>query len=167
MAPQSLQKLGRDGRGPHQWLCTGASSLKELTSHTHRLRGAASGGITSSPTWKSGTWWQHGLTPKSERRYWKVPLRLDVGLKKPLAGADSNSCTVPKNLQKVEKDGRALIDGCAQLLNDFQLIFQLQQNLFPPHAPASSIHDPNTYHKQGPLQPIGGRANPQKTHKKL
>ena len=105
-----------------------ASSLRELTSPTHRLRGAASGGITSSPTWKSGNWWQHGLTRKSERRYWKVPLRLDVGLKKPLAGADSNSCTVPKSLQKVEKDGRARIDGCAQLLNDFQLLFRCSRN---------------------------------------
>ena len=58
---------GRDGWGPHLWLRTRASSFRELTSPTHRLRGAASGGITSSPTWKGGNWWQHGLTPQSER----------------------------------------------------------------------------------------------------
>ena len=83
-----------------------ASSLRELTSPTHRLRGAASGGITSSPTWESGNWWQHGLTPKSERRCWKVPLRLDACLKKTLAGTTSNNCMAPKTLQIVGKDGR-------------------------------------------------------------
>ena len=40
-----------------------ASSLRKLTSPPLRLRGAASGGSTSSPTLRSGNWWQH--LPKS------------------------------------------------------------------------------------------------------
>ena len=135
-----------------------ASSLRELTSPTHRLRGAASGGITSSQTWKSGNWWQHGLTPKSERRCWKVPLRLDVGLKKPWAGTDSNSCMVSNTLQKVARDGRGPHRWLLTVAQRFPTPFQLQQNLFPPHDPASSFHDPNTYHKQGALQHISGSA---------
>ena len=135
-----------------------ASSLREPTSPTHRLRGAASGGITSSPTWKSGNWWQHGLTPKSERRCGKVPLGLEVGLKKPLAGTDSNSCMVSNTLQKVARDGRGPHRWLLTVAPRFPTPFQLQQNLFPPHAPASSIHDPNTYHKQGALQHISGSA---------
>jgi hypothetical protein len=134
MVPKSLQKVGRDGRGPHLWLCTGASSLRELTSHTHRLRGAASGGITSSQTWKSGNWWQHGLTPKSERRCWKVPHRLDVGLKKPLARTDSNSCMVSNTLQKVARDGRGPHRWLRTVAQRFTTPFQMQQKLFLPRS---------------------------------
>ena len=121
-----------------------ASSLRELTSPTHRLRGAASGGITSSPTWESGNWWQHGLTPKSERRCWKRPLRLHVALRKLLAGTDSNCYVVPKSLQKVERDGRGSHRWLRQVAQRFPTLFS---------AAASSFHDPNTYQSKSNSSP--------------
>ena len=126
-----------------------ASLLRELTSPTRRLRGAASDGITSSPTQRSGNWWQHGPTASTTRRCRRVPLLLDAGPKTQQAGVESNICMIPRGCTVWE--GLACMAAqCCPTNQNAHAKYTTTSSL----RAASNCHIPQTNHEQAPLQPL-------------
>ena len=126
-----------------------ASLLRELTSPTRRLRGAASDGITSSPTQRSGNWWQHGSTASTTRRCRRVPLLLDAGPKTQQAGVDSNICMIPRGCT-VWEDWHVWLRSVAQRIRTptpstpRPLLFVQHQTVIY-HRPTMSKHHSSPY----------------------